>query len=157
MSFKIDKEQQTIHLVMLGGRKLSGQVYLDASPTTPGESMRVVEFLNQIEEPFMPFTTNKGEFLILQKKSIILAEVDAKAELRFLDDPSQTFMTDQIEVTLVDETVLQGTFFIEPIEGLSRARDQLNRTRGFLTVAFSGKALLINADHVIQIRLTEQG
>lgn len=153
MEYTIKKEQYEIEMVMTNGVTLCGKVFLDSSQVRPGTHMSVGELLEG-DDRFVPMTTPEGEFIVLQKESIVSVSLAANWELQFLKDPGpEAFIIKDIQVFLVNESHFSGKLYIEPIEGLSRVSDQLNRTQKFLTIHVGDRAMLLNTHHITHVKL----
>ena len=146
--YRIPKERLAAVVVTVGGERMTGELFVQASPRNRYGREEAADILNSAE-PFFPMLTNSGDLYLLAKDRV--REVESR-------DPTpvedwQIGEPATIEVSLTGGAVHTGNVYLESVSGRTRVLDYLNRVgERFLLLYTSRGTVLLNRSFVERVR-----
>ena len=146
--YRIQKERLAAIVVTLGGERMTGELFVQASPRNRYGREEAADILNSAE-PFFPMLTTNGELFLVAKDRV--REVESR-------DPSpadewQIGAPASIEVLLTGGGIHTGNVYLESLSGRTRVLDYLNRVgERFLLLYTSHGTVLLNRSFIERVR-----
>lgn len=152
--FRIEKSRMPAALVLLGGQRIHGDLFVPAGGHALARADGAPEFLNSADA-FFPILLNSGATLLVSKSHVIAVEVDRQyarsAEWTFGD------MTN-VEIAMEGGDVLRGEIRLEAYTGHARVLDQMNRYGDhFFALQRADDVALLNRRHIIYVKPFDNG
>jgi len=146
--YRIEKDRLAAIVVTLGGERMVGELFVQASPRNRYGREEAADILNSAE-PFFPMLTTAGELFLIAKDRV--REVESR-------DPSpadewQIGSPATIEVLVTGGAVHTGNVYLESLSGRTRVIDYLNRVgERFLLLYTSRGTVLLNRSFIERVR-----
>jgi len=146
--YRIPKDRLAAVVVTLGGERMTGELFVQASPRNRYGREEAADILNSAE-PFFPLLTTNGELFLIAKDRV--REVESA-------DPSpadewQIGAPATIEVLVTGGTVHTGNVYLESLSGRTRVIDYLNRgSQRFLLLYTAQGTVLLNRSFIERVR-----
>lgn len=146
--YRIQKERLAAVVVTVGGERLTGELFVQASPRNRYGREEAADVLNSAE-PFFPMLTNAGELYLLAKDRV--REVESREPMPAED--WQIGAPATIEVWLTGGAVHTGNVYLESLSGRTRVLDYLNRVgERFLLLYTAHGTVLVNRSFIERVR-----
>jgi hypothetical protein len=146
--YRIQKERLAAVVVTVGGERMTGELFVQASPRNRYGREEAADILNSAE-PFFPMLTNAGELYLLAKERV--REVESREPMPAED--WQIGAPATIEVWLTGGAVHTGNVYLESLSGRTRVLDYLNRVgERFLLLYTASGTLLLNRSFIERVR-----
>ncbi len=148
--YRIETLRKPGRVFLAGGQTLQGTFFL--SPISPSHKgpETVLELLSG-ERSYLPFETDQGKVVLVQKTSIVKILLDEEP----LDSPGPKKQT-RITLWFVDQSSLKGQMcFLMPVSH-SRVSDFLNSAGQFFYVHTNAGTYLVNQRYVSFVELLEE-
>jgi hypothetical protein len=146
--YRIPKERLAAVVVTLGGERMTGELFVQASPRNRYGREEAADILNSAE-PYFPMLTTAGELFLIAKDRVL--EVDSR-------DPSpadewRIGSPATIEVLVTGGAVHTGNVYLDSVSGRTRVLDYLNRVgERFLLLYTSSGTVLLNRNFIERVR-----
>lgn len=150
----IDKPRLAVTVVMRGGRRLDGEIFVPASRRALGHSEGVPEFMNSGDR-FFPLLLPDDRVSLVAKAQLVAVHFS-----RDQMDESVMHFGDPTEaaVTMDDGTTFCGEFLLPAISPHPRVLDHLNHaTESFLPLIQEDRVTLVARDHIVQVTEPSNG
>jgi hypothetical protein len=144
---RIDVSTRYATIVMISGKQLQGEIFLQLHSGHLSGPERVGEALNS-EETFLALETSEGVEL-LNLELVISVSVEAEEEF----DPLQTLGTKQniwLQTSLGDE--FNAEIYINLPSDRTRVKDFLNQPYRFLPILHDNKVSYISRNKIMRVR-----
>jgi hypothetical protein len=152
--FRIAKARMPAALVLLGGQRIHGDLFVQAG----GQALTYVEgapeFLNSADA-FFPVRIDSGVTLLVSKSHVLTVEV----ERQYASSAEQAYgdMTN-VEIAMEGGPVLRGEIRLEAYNGHARVLDYINRSADhFLLLRRAEDVALLNRRHIVYIKPFDNG
>jgi len=146
--YRIPKDRLAAVVVTLGGERMTGELFVQASPRNRYGREEAADILNSAE-PFFPMLTNGGELFLIAKDRV--REVESRDPLPTED--WQIGAPATIEVLVTGGAVHTGNVYLESLSGRTRVLDYLNRVgERFLLLYTSRGTVLLNRSFIERVR-----
>ena len=146
--YRIQKERLAAVVVTVGGERLTGELFVQASPRNRYGREEAADILNSAE-PYFPMLTNAGELFLLSKERV--REVESREPMPVED--WQIGAPATIEVWLTGGAVHTGNIYLESLSGRTRVIDYLNRVgERFLLLYTARGTVLLNRSFIERVR-----
>jgi len=146
--YRIPKDRLAAVVVTLGGERMTGELFVQASPRNRYGREEAADILNSAE-PFFPMLTNGGELFLIAKDRV--REVESRDPLPTED--WQIGAPATIEVLVTGGAVHTGNVYLESLSGRTRVLDYLNRVgERFLLLYTSRGTVLLNRNFIERVR-----
>jgi hypothetical protein len=146
--YRIPTDRLAAVVVSLSGERMTGELFVQASPRNRYGREEAPDILNSAE-PFFPLLTTNGELFLIAKDRV--REVESA-------DPSpaeewQIGAPATIEVLVAGGTIHTGNVYLESLSGRTRVIDYLNRGGGrFLLLYTPNGTVLLNRSFIERVR-----
>jgi hypothetical protein len=153
-SYWVEKSRCPVNLVMLDGRVLTGEIFLNPISRHRVAPQQPAEFLNQAD-PFFVLAPTYDERVLISKSAVAIVE----APLPSSDDDdaldtARVAVGVEFELAMLSMTAV-GWLFYHASEGKGRVQDYLNDLKDQFIVLFdSEKTTLVNRSAVATVRET---
>lgn len=138
--FRIQKDRLAAVLVTVGGERLAGELFVQASPRNRYGREEAADILNSAE-PFFPMLMSDGALFIVAKDRV--RELESRDPMPA--DEWQIGAPATIEVVLTGGAVHTGNVYLESLNGRTRVLDYLNRVgERFLLLYTARGTVLLN-------------
>ena len=144
--YHIEKSRVPVALTLLGGARMSGQLFILAT----GRHASVLEdapgFMNSVD-PFFPLRRDDGSTVIISKDHVLTVDFPPEyaSDWRFGD-------LARIEVVMQGGQVHEGEIALEHHIGHARVLDHMNRVQEpFLLLQRDGAVTLLNRTHIAYV------
>jgi hypothetical protein len=147
--YRIEKVPRRVELTLASGRRLEGDIFLQAFARFRAGPEEPLDVLNDADG-FLPLVLSSGELLVIQKSQIALVATalpaaDATSETRLLGM--------RVEITLSGDETCTGIVFPELRADRPRLVDFLNDTPlRFLPLFAADQLLLVSRAHIAYAR-----
>jgi hypothetical protein len=146
--YRIEKDRLSAVLVTVGGERLTGELFVQASPRNRYGREEAADILNSAE-PFFPMLTSDGQLFLVAKERV--RELESRDPMP--TDEWQIGAPATIEVMLTGGSVHQGNVYLESLSGRTRVLDYLNRVgERFLLLYTTRGTLLVNRSFIERVR-----
>lgn len=146
--YRIQKERLAAIVVTLGGERIAGELFVQASPRKRYGREDAADILNSAE-PFFPMLTTNGELLLIAKDRVREVESPDVSSA----DEWQIGAPATIEVMLTGGAIHSGNVYLESLSGRTRVLDFLNRVgERFLLLFTSRGTVLLNRSFIERVR-----
>lgn len=146
--YRIQKDRLAAVLVTVGGERITGELFVQASPRNRYGREEAADILNSAE-PFFPVLASTGELFLLAKDRV--REVESREPMP--PDEWQIGAPAAIEVSLTGGAVHTGNVYLESVSGRTRVLDYLNRVgERFLLLYTPSGTLLLNRSFIERVR-----
>jgi hypothetical protein len=146
--YRIHKDRLAAVLVMAGGERLTGELFVQASPRNRYGKEEAPDILNSAE-PFFPMLTTDGELFLVAKDRV--RELESRDPMPV--DEWQIGEPATIEVVLSGGAVHTGNVYLESLRGRTRVLDFLNREgERFLLLYTARGTVLLNRSFIERVR-----
>lgn len=142
----IEKHRMPVTLLLVGGERVSGQVFTQASWRGMTDLQDAAEFMNG-DESFFPFGTAGGGTRLVAKAHVLALEtsLDNMAEAR-----RQLGTPVTLRVALTGGFEFTGELSLEEVVAGTRVLDYLNHVRDPFLALYQGRVvILINRRHLV--------
>ena len=146
--YRIQKDRLAAVVVTVGGERITGELFVQASPRNRYGREEAADILNSAE-PFFPLVTSSGEVFLVAKERV--REVESR-------DPSpadewQIGAPATIEVSLTGGALHTGNVYLESLSGRTRVLDYLNRVgERFVLLYTEHGTVLLNRRFIERVR-----
>ena len=146
--YRIQKDRLAAVLVTVGGERVVGELFVQASPRNRYGREEAADILNSAE-PFFPMLTADGELFLVAKERV--RELESRDPMPA--DEWQIGAPATIEVMLTGGGVHQGNVYLESLSGRTRVLDYLNRVgERFLLLYTTRGTVLLNRSFIERVR-----
>ena len=146
--YRIQKDRLAAVLVTVGGDRVVGEMFVQASPRNRYGREEAADILNSAE-PFFPMLTSDGDLFLVAKDRV--RELESRDPMPA--DEWQIGAPAQIEVMLTGGSLHRGNVYLESLSGRTRVLDYLNRVgERFLLLYTTGGTLLLNRSFIERVR-----
>ena len=149
-SYWVEKSRCPVNVIMIDGRTISGEIFLNPISRHRIAPQQPAEFLNQ-EEPFFVLAPSYDERLLIAKAAVAFVE----APLPSSDDDFDAVRVGVgIDIELIGSSLsIAGWLFYRATEGRGRVQDYLNSLVDQFIVLFDAeKTILVNRHAVASVR-----
>jgi hypothetical protein len=147
--YRIEKVPRRVELTLASGRRLEGDIFLQAFARFRAGPEEPLDVLNDADG-FLPLVLSSGELLVIQKSQIALVATALPAS-----DPSSEarVLGMRVEITLSGDETRTGIVFPELRADRPRLVDFLNDTPlHFLPLYAADQLLLVSRAHIAYAR-----
>jgi len=146
--YRIPKDRLAAVVVTLGGERMTGELFVQASPRNRYGREEAADILNSAE-PFFPLLTTNGELFLIAKDRVREVESAAPSPA----DEWQIGAPATIEVLVTGGTLHTGNVYLESLSGRTRVIDYLNRGgERFLLLYTAHGTVLLNRSFIERVR-----
>ena len=147
--YRIEKVRRRVEVTLANGRRLEGDVFVQAYNRFRGGHEEPVDLLND-DSLFLPLVVETGEVYLVHKEQI----ASVMTSLPDGDDAAERGVVGmRVEVTLIDGSVHTGSIFPEVRADRTRLIDVLNDGVQFFHSLFTADQLrLVNRHHIAYVR-----
>jgi hypothetical protein len=146
--YRIEKDRLAAVLVTVGGDRVAGELFVQASPRNRYGREEAADILNSAE-PFFPMLTSDGQLFLVAKERV--RELESRDPMP--TDEWQIGAPATIEVMLTGGSVHQGNVYLESLSGRTRVLDYLNRVgERFLLLYTTRGTVLVNRSFIERVR-----
>lgn len=146
--YRIEKDRLAAVLVTVGGERVAGELFVQASPRNRYGREEAADILNSAE-PFFPMLTSDGQLFLVAKDRV--RELESRDPMP--TDEWQIGAPATIEVMLTGGSVHQGNVYLESLSGRTRVLDYLNRVgERFLLLYTTRGTVLVNRSFIERVR-----
>ena len=146
--YRIEKDRLAAVLVTVGGERVAGELFVQASPRNRYGREEAADILNSAE-PFFPMLTTDGQLFLVAKERV--RELESRDPMP--TDEWQIGAPATIEVMLTGGGVHQGNVYLESLSGRTRVLDYLNRVgERFLLLYTTRGTVLVNRSFIERVR-----
>ena len=146
--YRIPKDRLAAVVVTVGGERMTGELFVQASPRNRYGREEAADVLNSAE-PFFPMLTNDGELFLIAKDRV--REVESREPLPA--DQWQIGAPATINVWLTGGAMHTGNVYLESLSGRTRVLDYLNRVgERFLLLYTSNGTVLLNRSFIERVK-----
>ena len=146
--YRIEKDRLAAVLVTVGGERVAGELFVQASPRNRYGREEAADILNSAE-PFFPMLTSDGQLFLVAKERV--RELESRDPMP--TDEWQIGAPATIEVMLTGGGVHQGNVYLESLSGRTRVLDYLNRVgERFLLLYTTCGTVLVNRSFIERVR-----
>ena len=146
--YRIEKDRLAAVLVTVGGDRVAGELFVQASPRNRYGREEAADILNSAE-PFFPMLTSDGQLFLVAKERV--RELESRDPMP--TDEWQIGAPATIEVMLTGGGVHQGNVYLESLSGRTRVLDYLNRVgERFLLLYTTRGTVLVNRSFIERVR-----
>ena len=152
--FRIEKRRAEAALTLTTGATVRGCFFLSGSSASHAGPERVGDLLNA-ETGFFPFeliTTGEGQTVLYNRAHLIqaaLLEETIEAQL----DPGYSVATERaVRMVMSNGDAIEGRVRVYRPSGRDRLSDYARAGELFRYVETAGGTVLVNADHIVEIR-----
>ena len=148
--YKIETLRKPARVFLVGGEILEGTFFLSPISISHKGPETVLELLSG-ERRYLPFETDQGKVVLVQKTNIVKILLDEEPP-DYVGAKKQTHIT----VRFVDQSSLEGRLsFLMPV-GHSRVSDFLNSAGQFFYIHTNGGTYLVSQSHVSFVELLDE-
>jgi hypothetical protein len=146
--YRIEKDRLAAVLVTVGGERVAGELFVQASPRNRYGREEAADILNSAE-PFFPMLTSDGQLFLVAKERV--RELESRDPMP--TDEWQIGAPATIEVMLTGGSVHQGNVYLESLSGRTRVLDYLNRVGERFLLLYSARGtVLVNRSFIERVR-----
>lgn len=146
--YRIQKDRLAAVVVTVGGERMTGELFVQASPRNRYGREEAADVLNSAE-PYFPMLTVEGELFLIAKERV--REVESREPSPA--DEWRIGAPATIEVTLTGGAVHSGNVYLESLSGRTRVLDYLNRVgERFLLLYTAHGTVLLNRSFIERVR-----
>jgi hypothetical protein len=146
--YRIQKDRLAAVVVTVGGERMTGELFVQASPRNRYGREEAADVLNSAE-PYFPMLTNDGELFLIAKDRV--REVESREPLPA--DQWQIGAPATIDVWLTGGAMHTGNVYLESLSGRTRVLDYLNRVgERFLLLYTSHGTVLLNRSFIERVK-----
>jgi hypothetical protein len=146
--YRIQKDRLAAIVVTVGGERITGELFVQASPRNRYGREDAADILNSAE-PFFPMLAATGELFLVAKDRV--REVESRDPMPV--DEWQIGAAASIEVHLTGGGMHAGNVYLESVSGRARVLDYLNRVgERFLLLYTTQGTLLLNRSFIERVR-----
>jgi hypothetical protein len=156
--FRIEKRRAEAALTLTTGTTVQGCFFLAGSSATHSGPERVAELLNA-ETGFFPFELNAGSAphtVLYNRAQIVLVtllEETTEAQL----DPGYSVATErEVRILLSNGRTVEGRVRVYRPAGRDRLSDYARAPEVFRYVETADSTVIVNADHIVELRETTE-
>ena len=146
--YRIPKDRLAAVVVTVGGERMTGELFVQASPRNRYGREEAADILNSAE-PYFPMLTTDGELFLLAKDRV--REVESRDPL-----PTEEWKIGApatIEVMLTGGALHCGNVYLESLSGRTRVLDYLNRVgERFVLLYTAHGTVLLNRSLIARVR-----
>lgn len=147
-AYRIEKTRLPVVVVLLGGQKLEGDIFVRQSSRYAQRLEDAPEVLNS-PQPFFPIALANGEIALVSKKHVYTLRGGPGVIHQDLSLGTPA----TVELFMVDGERITGRVLIEPRRAHTRVLDFLNSgEERFFTVFAKNFVLLVNRSQVVRVR-----
>jgi hypothetical protein len=152
--FRIVKSRMPAALVLLGGQRIQGHLFVPAGGHALARDDGAPEFLNSADA-FFPILLSNGATLLVSKSHVVALEVERQyarsAEWTYGDMIS-------VEIAMEGGPVWRGEIQLEAYSGHARVLDQMNRNGDhFFALVRTDDVVLLNGRHIVYVKPFDNG
>jgi len=145
--YRIQKERLAAVVVTVGGERMTGDLFVQASPRNRYGREEAADILNSAE-PFFPMLTTDGQLFLVAKERV--REVESRDPMPA--DEWQIGAPATVEVWLTGGAVHSGNVYVESLSGRTRILDYLNRVgERFLLLYTAHGTVLLNRSFIERV------
>ena len=143
--YRIEKVRHPVEITLANGRRLSGDIFLQAHARFRAGPEEPLSTLNDAD-PFLPLVLGTGQVLLVQKSQIAVVATT----LPEIDEAADTGVVGMhVELTLLDGESRSGSIFPELRVDRPRLVDFLNHTSlRFVPLFAADQLLLVSRAHI---------
>lgn len=146
--YRIQKDRLAAVMVTVGGERVVGELFVQASPRNRYGREEAPDILNSAE-PFFPMLTIEGDMFLVAKDRV--RELESRDPMPA--DEWQIGEPASIEVLLTGGAVHTGNVYLESVSGRTRVLDYLNRVgERFLLLYTPRGTVLLNRSFIERVR-----
>jgi len=146
--YRIQKDRLAAVLVTVGGERIVGELFVQASPRNRYGREEAADILNSAE-PFFPLLTSDGDLFLVAKERV--RELESRDPMPA--DEWQIGSPATIEVVLTGGGMHTGNVYLESLSGRTRVLDYLNRVgERFLLLYTTRGTVLLNRSFIERVR-----
>jgi hypothetical protein len=152
--YYIEKSRMPVAVTLLGGERLAGELFIQASARYFSALEDAPEFMNAPEQ-FFPFRLADGTTVLIAKEHVLAVDVPHD----HVPASSWTFgETALVEVVMQEGSTHRGVLQIEHFAGHERVLDHLNRVADvFLALQRPDGMTLVNRFRIVLVRPLDDG
>lgn len=142
--YRIEKVRCAVAVVMMGGERLAGEIFLNPASRFRSAPQEPAEFLNE-DEPFLALAMDDGRTALVAKAGVESVTVEPRGDAAGDASGSALPHPATVAITMASGAVVRGTMSIDAPPSHARLLDFLNTNdERFLRVADAGRVILVN-------------
>jgi hypothetical protein len=146
--YRIQKDRLAAVMVTVGGDRVVGELFVQASPRNRYGREEAPDILNSAE-PFFPMLTSDGDLFLVAKDRV--RELESRDPMPA--DEWQIGEPAGIEVLLTGGALHTGNVYLDAMSGRTRVLDYLNRVgERFLLLYTQRGTVLLNRSFIERVR-----
>lgn len=156
--FRIQKRRAEAALTLTTGSTVRGCFFLSGSSASHSGPERVADLLNA-ETGFFPFELNSGSapYTVLFNRSQLLQVTLLEDTIEAQLDPGYSIATERaIRMLLSNGDAVIGRVRVYRPSGRDRLSDYARTPETFRYVETAGGTVIVNADHIVELRETNE-
>jgi hypothetical protein len=156
--FRIEKRRAEAALTLTTGSTVRGCFFLSGSSASHAGPERVADLLNA-ETGFFPFELNAGTapYTVLFNRSQVLQVTLLEDTIEAQLDPGYSVATERaIRMLLSNGDAVIGRVRVYRPSGRDRVSDYARTSETFRYVETAGGTVIVNADHIVELRETNE-
>jgi hypothetical protein len=156
--FRIEKRRAEAALTLTTGSTVRGCFFLSGSSASHAGPERVADLLNA-ETGFFPFELNAGTapYTVLFNRSQVLQVVLLEDTIEAQLDPGYSVATERaIRMLLSNGDAVIGRVRVYRPSGRDRVSDYARASEAFRYVETAAGTVIVNADHIVELRETNE-
>jgi hypothetical protein len=156
--FRIEKRRAEAALTLSTGATVRGCFFLSGSSASHAGPERVADLLNA-ETGFFPFELNAGTapYTVLFNRSQVLQVVLLEDTIEAQLDPGYSVATERaIRMLLSNGDAVIGRVRVYRPSGRDRVSDYARAAETFRYVETAAGTVIVNADHIVELRETNE-
>lgn len=149
-AFAVPKDRQPVTVILAGGEKLEGVIFLEYAPEERTIHHRIAAFLEDAAA-FFPLSKANGGTELINKKNIRLIELHISGEDEKVNAAIGLMLMIEVTAVFTDNTSLTGSLIADvPVER-ARLSDCLNLPDRFLNIKVGGSIFYINKESLLKV------
>ena len=132
------------------GEMIPGKIFLDMLSSSGYTVSQVLEFFDS-PAPFFPLRLNNGKSILIQKQTVVRADVPDLFREYESEVNSQLDTRREATIHFTDLNVLNGSFLIDLPSDHARTLDLLNARHRFVPFLQEEMLTLINTRHIYKV------
>jgi hypothetical protein len=149
--FFIEKARMPVALMLLGGRQLCGELFIQASARHLSALEDAPEFMNG-SEPFFPLRVDDGQTLLVAKSHVLSLTVPREFAAAATSNWTYAERA-RVEVAMDGGSTHEGVLLVEHYVSGARVLDHLNHLdEPFMLLHSEKDVRLLNRAHIVYVR-----
>ena len=143
--YQVEKQKVSVTIELVDGQTRNGMIFLSPFSSHHSGPQTLIDLMSE-EEPFAPFVSVDGNFLLINKSQVSHIRYQKEA-----DDKPVLGTPLEVTVTFTNSRQLSGTVVLEVPEGKSRLLDFMNGNTAFFDLKCEDGDYVVNPNIIIEI------